>query len=104
MKIWLLEAASPNDEIKMQHRRLWLFYTKIVSRNLERANEFWEIHMTRLISTIQPSFNSNYRNTREKGKRTDIHIHFFHSVCQTLGKNVRKLPKEKEEEHGNHPL
>lgn len=51
MKIWLLEAASPNDEIKMQHRRLWLFHTKIVSRNLERANEFWEIHMAWLISS-----------------------------------------------------
>ena len=79
MKIWLLGAASPNDEIKMQHRRLWLFYTKIVSWNLERANEFWEIHMAWLISSIQPSFNSNNRNTYHFSKCDGIKTLIFHS-------------------------
>ena len=75
---------------------------EIIGRDIKFASNFGQILVTRLISTIQPSFNSNYRNTREKGKCADIHIHFFHSVCQTLGKNVRKLPKEKEEELKQH--
>lgn len=35
MKIWLLEAASPNDEIKMQHRRLVYFSIEVTGGSIK---------------------------------------------------------------------